>query len=36
MVRGTLSYAAVLAVAAVLVQYLTPFPVLSWLERLVG
>jgi hypothetical protein len=36
MVRGTLSYAGVLAVAAVLVQYLTPFPVLSWLERLVG
>ena len=36
MVRGTLSYAAVLAGAAVLFQYFTPFPVLSWLEKLVS
>jgi hypothetical protein len=36
MVRGTLSYAAVLAGAAVLLQYFTPFPVLSWLEKLIS
>ncbi len=36
MVRGTLSYAAVLAGVAVLFQIFTPFPVLSWLEKLVS
>jgi hypothetical protein len=36
MVRGTLSYAAVLAGVAVLLQFFTPFPVLSWLEKLVS
>jgi hypothetical protein len=36
MVRGTLSYAAVLGGAAVLLQYFTPFPVLSWLEKLIS
>ena len=35
-VRGTLSYAAVLAGVAVLLQFFTPFPVLSWLEKLVS
>ena len=36
MVRGTLSYAAILAGVAVLLQFFTPFPVLSWLEKLVS
>jgi hypothetical protein len=36
MVRATLSYAVVLVAAAVLLQFFTPFPVLSWLEKLVG
>jgi hypothetical protein len=35
-VRGTLSYATVLAGVAVLLQLFTPFPVLSWLEKLVS
>jgi len=35
-VRGTLSYAAVLAGVAVLLQFFTPFPVLSWIEKLVS
>jgi len=35
-VRGTLSYAAVLAGVAALLQFFTPFPVLSWLEKLVS
>lgn len=35
-VPGTLSYAAVLAGVAVLLQFFTPFPVLSWLEKLVS
>jgi hypothetical protein len=35
-VRDTLSYAAVLAGVAVLLQFFTPFPVLSWLEKLVS
>jgi hypothetical protein len=34
-VSGTLSYAAVVAGIAVLLQFFTPFPVLSWLEKLV-
>jgi hypothetical protein len=33
---GTLSYAVVLAAVAVLLQFFTPFPVLSWLEKLVS
>ena len=36
MVRGTVSYAAVVAGVAVLLQFFTPFPVLSWLEKLVS
>jgi hypothetical protein len=35
-VRGTLSYAAVLAGVAALLQFFTPFPVISWLEKLVS
>jgi len=34
--RDTLSYAVVLAGVAVLLQFFTPFPVLSWLEKLVS
>jgi hypothetical protein len=33
--RGTVSYAAVALVAAVLLQMLTPFPVLTWLSELI-
>ena len=36
MVRGTVVYGAVLAGAAVLLQFLTPFPVLTWLEKLLA
>jgi hypothetical protein len=36
MVRGAVGYAAVLAGVAILLQYFTPFPVLSWLEKLVS
>lgn len=36
MALGTLSYATVLAGVAVLLQFFTPFPVLSWLEKLVS
>ena len=35
-VRGTLGYAAVFGGVAVLLQFFTPFPVLSWLEKLVS
>jgi hypothetical protein len=35
-VRGTVGYAAVLACVAVVLQFFTPFPVLSWLEKLVS
>jgi hypothetical protein len=35
-VRGTVVYGAVLAGAAVLLQFFTPFPVLSWLEKLIS
>jgi hypothetical protein len=33
--RAAISYATVVAGAAVLLQFLTPFPVLSWLKRLI-
>jgi diacylglycerol kinase len=36
MVRGTVGYAAVLAGVAVLLQFFTPFPVLTWLEKLIS
>jgi hypothetical protein len=35
-VRGTVVYGAVLAGAAALLQFFTPFPVLSWLEKLIS
>jgi hypothetical protein len=35
-VRGAAGYAAVLAGLAVLLQFFTPFPVLSWLEKLIS
>jgi hypothetical protein len=35
-VRGAVGYAAILAGIAVLLQFFTPFPVLTWLERLVS
>jgi hypothetical protein len=35
-VRGAVGYAAVLIGVAVLLQFFTPFPVLSWLEKLVS
>jgi hypothetical protein len=34
MLRGVISYVAVVLVAAVLLQVLTPFPVLTWLSEL--
>jgi hypothetical protein len=34
-VRGTIGYVVVFAAAAILLQALTPFPVLSWLGALV-
>lgn len=34
--RATASYAIVFAGAAILLQFLTPFPVLTWLGRLTG
>jgi hypothetical protein len=35
-VRGAVGYAAILAGVAVLLQFFTPFPVLTWLEKLVS
>jgi hypothetical protein len=34
--RGVTSYVAVVLIAAVLLQVFTPFPVLTWLRKLVG
>jgi hypothetical protein len=34
--RGVISYLAVVLIAAVLLQAFTPFPVLTWLRKLVG
>jgi hypothetical protein len=34
--RGVISYVAVVLIAAVLLQVFTPFPVLTWLRKLVG
>jgi hypothetical protein len=34
--RGAVGYAAILAGVAVLLQFFTPFPVLTWLEKLVS
>jgi hypothetical protein len=36
MLRGVISYVAVVLIAAVLLQVFTPFPVLTWLRKLVG
>ena len=36
MLRGVTSYVAVVLIAAVLLQVFTPFPVLTWLRKLVG
>jgi len=36
MATNTLSYAVVLAAVAVVLQFFTPFPVISWLEKLVS
>jgi hypothetical protein len=35
-VRSTVGYAAVLGGAAVLLQFFTPFPVLTWIEKLIS
>jgi hypothetical protein len=35
-VRSTVGYAAVLGSAAVLLQFFTPFPVLTWIEKLIS
>jgi hypothetical protein len=34
--RGVISYVAVVLIAAVVLQVFTPFPVLTWLRKLVG
>jgi hypothetical protein len=34
--RGAISYVAVVLIAAVLLQVFTPFPMLTWLRKLVG
>jgi hypothetical protein len=36
LLHGVVSYIVVIVGAAILLQYFTPFPVLSWLKRLVG
>jgi hypothetical protein len=36
MLRGAISYVAVVLIAAVLLQVFTPFPILTWLRKLVG
>lgn len=36
MVHGALGYAAIFGCVAALLQFFTPFPVLSWLEKLVS
>src|ERR1700692_1356245 len=36
MLRGVINYVALVLVAAVLLQVFTPFPVLTWLRKLVG
>jgi hypothetical protein len=33
--RGAISYVAALLIAAVLLQFFTPFPVLTWLGKLI-
>jgi hypothetical protein len=35
MLRGAISYVAVVLIAAVLLQVFTPFPILTWLGKLI-